>query len=425
MVGPEMLPDGVTGPIDRARLRNERFIAELAVATAIIGIGIVSWRIATVEAAAGYRILAVAVLAALVFVASRLDPRPLVPWKLWARCTIEVTCASTVLVMDATVSPAHLASSSTPYIYPLAIAMTCLRLRPALCAYSAGMSIVQQLAVYLYAFHGLDELEISGSVTPMPRLYQELSFRLLLLALVGVLGWVLARTLAKEIAASAKEEAVRAAFGSYVDRRVVERVLRGDLKVAPERRRVTVMFIDIRGFTTFSETREPEEVYATLSATLDMFASEVQRQGGIVNKFLGDGLMAIFGAPESQPDHARRAVRAALFIRDEARRRAAKQFPGLRIGIGIHTGSVVVGDLGSARREYTAIGDVVNVASRVEAANKDLKTTILATDAVIEALGSEASVRPQPPLPLRGRAGAVPLFEVLDMEVLGDLSKVM
>ncbi|MEO6576904.1 MAG: adenylate/guanylate cyclase domain-containing protein, partial [Polyangiaceae bacterium] len=193
--------------------------------------------------------------------------------------------------------------------------------------------------------------------------------------------------------------------------------------IEPERRLITVMFVDIRDFTRLSESTDPSELFRVLTEALDAFAIAVQREGGIVNKFLGDGLMAIFGAPEPQQDHARRAVRASLVIAEAARiRREDGRFPKLNIGVGIHTGYAIVGDIGGTRREYTAIGDVVNVAARVEAANKAMGTTILITDPVREAVGADADVRPAGPVKLRGRVAEVEIFELRAMRSAGSPS---
>jgi adenylate cyclase len=266
------------------------------------------------------------------------------------------------------------------------------------------------------------ELPLMGGAISRARMFQELGFRLGVLALIGVLGFVLAGTLKREITQAAEEARVRAAVGSYVDRRVVKRVLAGDLKMEPERRNITVMFVDIRNFTGLTESSDPAQLFAMLNETLDAFAAIVQRQGGIVNKFLGDGLMAIFGAPEAQADHPRRSVRTALLVAEEARkRREARSFPNLAIGIGIHTGETIVGDIGGKRREYTAIGDVVNVAARVESANKELGTTILITRAMKEAVGDDVDTRETQPVSLRGRIGQLELFEVRGMRE--DISK--
>jgi adenylate cyclase len=149
-----------------------------------------------------------------------------------------------------------------------------------------------------------------------------------------------------------------------------------------------VLFVDIREFTPFSQQTHPDEVFRKLNLALAAFADQVAAHGGIVNKFLGDGLMAIFGAPLDDPDHALKACRAALGIAQVAASlRDSGAYPELRIGVGLHCGEVVVGDVGGVEhREYTAIGDVVNVSARVEAATKEVGAEVLVTDEVLRGL---------------------------------------
>lgn len=243
-----------------------------------------------------------------------------------------------------------------------------------------------------------------------------IALRVGFLFLAGVMGATVAvtlRRLVEDAARAARErESVQGALGAYVDDRIVERVLAGDLTLRPERRTVTVLFLDIRDYTRFAEGRDPGAVLQTLSGALDAFTSDVRREGGYV-KFLGDGLMAIFGAPEPQPDHAARAVRAALAMVESTRRlRADGAFPELAIRIGIHSGEVVAGDLGGlGRREYTAIGDVVNVAARLEAANKEFGTTSLVTEDR-RLLAADVLCVARPPPSLRGRSVPVAVYEI-------------
>ncbi len=203
-----------------------------------------------------------------------------------------------------------------------------------------------------------------------------------------------------------ERERVRRAFGAYVAEPVVEQVLAGNLAVATERRHVTVMFVDIRNFTRFSRARPPTEVLDRLNLALERFSREVHDRDGIVNKFLGDGLMALFGAPLDRPDHCHSAGQAALAIARAAEDLATSGvYPELRVGIGLHTGEVLVGDVGGdGHREYTAIGDVVNVASRVEDQCKRLGATVLATEAVCQHLGPDVHAREAGVVELRGRA---------------------
>jgi len=157
---------------------------------------------------------------------------------------------------------------------------------------------------------------------------------------------------------------------------------------------ISVMFSDVRDFTTFSEKHTPHEVVRLLNEYFTAIVPVIESHGGIVNQYIGDGLMVIFGAPESQMDHARRAVQAAVAaigrvhaLQDRWRELGAADF---RIGIGIHTGKVVVGTIGSPRRlDYTAIGDTVNTASRIESANKELHTEVLVSEGTFASLSRQ------------------------------------
>jgi adenylate cyclase len=399
-------------PIAAARARNERAVTWAVLTLAAIGVVISSWRTLTLEPVQGARILAYALVVGLFYGSSLVRKAPPSSLETWFRVTLEVSSSTVVIFLDALAGPEYIVSAATAMLYPMAILVAALRLRPRILLYATVLAMAQHLLLCLYLFQ-TPGLPLDDGGLSMTRLYQELVFRLMVMAFMGGLGTWMMVTFRRELDNAAAEERVRRAFGHYVDRRVVRRVLAGDLRIAPERREVTVLFVDIRNFTTMSEGRDAAEVFRLLSATLDAFSQEVQRQGGIVNKYLGDGLLAIFGAPETQDDHARRAVRCALNIVEEAKARAGDgRFPGLEVGAGIHGGPVVVGDLGGERREFTAIGDVVNVASRIEASNKELGTQILASKYVIDRLGDGAVTRALAPIALRGRSALVQVFEV-------------
>ena len=155
-------------------------------------------------------------------------------------------------------------------------------------------------------------------------------------------------------------------------------------------RRVAVMFVDFRSFTAGARTRSPQEVVDRLDGAFAVLVDILDRHGGIVNKFLGDGFLALFGAPLAAHDAAQRAVAAAReMLEANERANIAANWP-LRIGIGVHIGEVVAGNIGSPRRkEYTVIGDTVNFAARLEALNKDFNSQFLISQAVHDALGEE------------------------------------
>lgn len=182
-----------------------------------------------------------------------------------------------------------------------------------------------------------------------------------------------------------------------------------------ERRDLTVLFADIRGFTAMCEAAEPEEVVTLLNSFHGRMVEVVFAHGGTLDKFIGDGLLAWFGAPVSQTDHAARAVRCGLAMLEALTvlntERAAEGLPPLRMGIGLHTGPVVVGDIGSERRrEYTAVGDTVNFASRMEGLTKEHGVGMICSEATRAEAGPEWTWTAQPPVVVRGRLHPVPTF---------------
>jgi class 3 adenylate cyclase len=180
---------------------------------------------------------------------------------------------------------------------------------------------------------------------------------------------------------------LQAAFGTYVDPALAARLLeQGDDVFTGEHREVTVMFVDVRDFTPFAEANSAEDTVARLNALFEIVVPAVVDAGGHVNKFLGDGALAVFGAPNELADHADAAVSAAVLIH----RLVAERFGGaLRIGIGINTGLVIAGTIGGAGKlEFTLIGDTVNVAARVEQLTKTTGDAILLTQQTVDALVS-------------------------------------
>ncbi len=185
-----------------------------------------------------------------------------------------------------------------------------------------------------------------------------------------------------------EREALRQAFGSYVDPDVADRVLSEGELLEGEQVEATILFVDIRDFTAFAENASAREAVALLNDFFGLIVPLVTEQRGHANKFIGDGLLAVFGAPERFPDHADRAVEAAVRIADAVERSYGRD---LRIGIGINSGPVMVGTVGGGGRlEFTVIGDPVNVAARVEEVTRDTGDVILLTEST-RALLSEKS----------------------------------
>jgi len=240
------------------------------------------------------------------------------------------------------------------------------------------------------------------------------------LAYVGVLGLKLAGE-------ERERRRLRQIFGRYVSQEVVEKLLAsgGHPDLGGEGYRVTVLFSDIRNFTTLSEKLSAREVVEALNTYFSRAVEPILAAGGTVDKFIGDAVMAVFGAPVAYPDHARRALGAALALvktADEFRAWMRSRFPGrdlpeFRVGVGLHTGEAIVGNLGSPKRlEYTAIGDTVNTASRLEGLCKDLGWTIVASRAVLAASGPGVVVGGEAVRQVKGRREPVAVVEILGLD---------
>ncbi len=214
---------------------------------------------------------------------------------------------------------------------------------------------------------------------------------------------------------------VRQVFARYTSDAVVEEILKqGTVKLSGEKREVTLLFADIRNFTSLAEALEPEAVMALLNDVLGRLADAVLSHHGTLDKYLGDGLMAVFGAPVRRSDDAEQALACARAMMTAVADRNEKRAPGspvLELGVGINTGEAVVGTIGSERRsEYTCIGDAVNVAARLCALAGPGEILLGETTAarVTQATGIDVpELEPLPPVKLKGKSQPVPLFRAL------------
>ncbi|EMG13435.1 adenylate/guanylate cyclase catalytic domain protein [Leptospira interrogans serovar Grippotyphosa str. LT2186] len=223
------------------------------------------------------------------------------------------------------------------------------------------------------------------------------------------------RSLISAMSAVQEKNKVVGMFGQYVSPDVVDRLLEQKNESFSEFKRVCVMFLDIRNFTRFSEKRPPGEVIDYLNYIFSHLIDIVNVHNGMINKFLGDGFMAVFGAPISDGGNdVKNAVEASLellkkieFLNQEGK------IPETQIGIGLHTGEAMTGNVGSeARKEYTIIGDVVNLASRVESLNKEFGTKLLVTQAVYDDIKDTVPGRHLSSIHVKGREEPVDVYEL-------------
>lgn len=213
---------------------------------------------------------------------------------------------------------------------------------------------------------------------------------------------------------------VRRTFQHYLSPAVIEQIMDNpdQLKLGGERKELSVLFVDIRGFTSLAEDMDPVDLAALLNAFTDAMTEVILEHGGLVDKYIGDSVMAVFGAPVDQPDHARRACRAALAMVDRVGElnRTLSQAEGrdLAVGVGINSGPMVVGNMGSRLRfDYTVIGDNVNLAARVEGQTREYGVEIIVSRSTHEMCGDGFRFRILDLIRVKGKREPVAIYELL------------
>ena len=299
-------------------------------------------------------------------------------------------------------APAIIFGTWPALLYFLFIILSTLRLNFALSAFTGAVAAAELFALASVTLH-------LGWRTEDPNFsigYHLTRSAVLLAAglLAGYAGATIKSHFRRALAAASARDQVTNLFGQHVSPRVVEQLLAIGAAELSEMRRVCVMFVDIRSFTAAARSRTPAEVVERLDAVFEILVDAVDSHNGIVNKFLGDGLLAIFGAPIDDPLEAANAVEAAREMLSAVDASNVGNPWPIRLGIGIHVGQAVAGTVGSPRRkEYTVIGDTVNLASRLESLNKEVGSQLIVSDTVREAAGDAVGeALPLGPLPVRG-----------------------
>ncbi len=206
-------------------------------------------------------------------------------------------------------------------------------------------------------------------------------------------------------------------FGKYVTREVRDHILEGRIPLDGETKDVTVLFADLRGFTTLAESTTPKEVVKIINGYFSEMAEAIGQNHGLVLQFIGDEIEAVFGAPLPLENHPTHAVRAAIAMRDRLvsvnEKLQQKGYDALRHGIGLHTGNVVAANIGSDDRlSYTLIGDTVNVASRIQGLNKEYGTDILVSATTVERLADKMNFEKLPATTVKGKKKPVEIFKL-------------
>ncbi|MED5374698.1 MAG: adenylate/guanylate cyclase domain-containing protein [Myxococcota bacterium] len=344
------------------------------------------------------------------------------PWRLWASTVVDSLVVTVALwptvIWAREIYPGQFNLPGLAF-YALAMAVSGLRLDRRLVWTSIALNGAAAVGL------GLLDQALNG---PFPMLRPtDVFIWLAMFVGAGALGdaiTVRTRRLVTEAAQAVTDrERARQALGVYVSETVAQSVLDeggGGLELGGARRQVVVLFSDLRGFTAYSDALSPERLVAEVNAYLDRMVEVISAHGGVVDKYIGDAIMVVFGLPEAQGDDAERAVRCALGMQEALElhngEREARGLPPLRQGIGVHRGWTVAGNIGSADRlQYTVMGATVNLASRLESATKAEGVSVLVSDAVVQALPDldEPLLKPHGELQLRGASEPVVVWTTL------------
>jgi adenylate cyclase len=310
---------------------------------------------------------------------------------------------------------AQLLQGATPWVAFIPIALSALYLDFWICAFAGTIAAIE--------FQALSVLTNSGAVAPegwdILTAVSTYSVKSGLLFVTGLAAAFVAMNARRQMIAATRSVAERdravSMFGQHVSPQVAELLLTQPSDLEAEERESCIMFLDIRDFSKIAGERTPSEVVEYLNTLFGELIEAVNEHGGIVNKFLGDGFMAVFGAPVASEGAPLRAVEASMELLEIVERlNDAGSIPHTRVGIGLHTGDVVTGNVGSSdRKEYTIIGDAVNLASRIEQATKQFKANLLVSEAVYSALDAETfPAEDLGDVELKGQANPAHLFRL-------------
>jgi adenylate cyclase len=338
----------------------------------------------------------------------------------WLFCYVNVLIETSVpsamlLLLTMAMGPWQAMASATPMLYPLFIFMAALYLHFWVCVFGGVVAALQFLAIAVIYIG--DEAPIGGlEMLTDPSAYMVKAALLLATGfLAGFFTILLKRQIQLSVENAQQRDHAISVFGQHVSPVIAQRLLQQNLDIQGETRDACVMFLDIRGFSRFAADKTPQEVMLYLNTLFGELIDVVNAHHGIVNKFLGDGFMAVFGAPADDSERIPHSFNAAKAIleRIEALNRSGA-IPPTRVGIGLHAGQLVTGNVGTQeRKEYTLIGETVNLAARIEQATKEFDARLLISEAIWNRL-------PHPPadaidlgqVALRGQIRPVRLFKL-------------
>ena len=346
------------------------------------------------------------------------DGQPLSPGARYRNTVIEVTLVScNLLGIGLALDPLLALVGPPPLLYFGFVILSPLVLDPRLSFLTGCLAAVQYALLAVLLRGPLLEVAPPSSVTVAHHFVIFALSMLICAAMAAAVTGQIRQRVLRSLEIAADRRRVLDRFGQQVSPDVVDKLLSQPDGLRSEERFVCVMFVDIRGFTSFAERRTPHELVDYLNTLWGEAVDIVNRHDGYINKFLGDGFMAVFGAPVAEGNVCQKAVEASLDLLDAtARLGAAGHIEPTRLGIGLHAGLALTGNVGSPERlEYSVIGDVVNLASRIEGLTRHHDTSLLVSEVVYRAVELDddaVSVQRLADVVVRGRAAPMSLYKL-------------
>jgi adenylate cyclase len=335
----------------------------------------------------------------------------------YANALIEISVPSVIIILLAeAITPLQALASPAPFLYPLMISMTVLYLDKWVCLFGGAVAALQFGAlVMFYLSGGTDNSGID--LLSDPHAYFVKGALLFTSGLVaGFLTEELKRQMRVAVHNAEQRDHAISVFGQHVSPEIADKLLKQHIEISAEERDACVMFMDIRDFSRIAANKVPAEVMDYLNKLFGEFIDVVNAHRGIVNKFLGDGFMAVFGAPIDDDDKCQHAVDAAMEMLQRLEKlNRSGAIPPTRIGIGLHAGRLMTGNVGtSQRKEYTLIGETVNLASRIEMATKQFNAAVLVSREVWDCLKQQPEgAENLGMVELRGQSRPIQLYKLM------------
>ena len=345
------------------------------------------------------------------------EGRPLSELRQYVSAVIETGVPTVAIFLSASLlGPVNSLTSPVILWYPLFILLSALRLNFRITLFTGLVSALGYFSLALWFVTRPASQSAEPFLIAIPQHLIKAIFLLAMGVMTGFVTLQIKRRVLNSALITEERNRISRTFGQHVSPEVMKELLEQQPDSLSVERYVCVMFLDIRGFTSFAETKRPEEVVAYLDSLFEFMIEIVNRNNGIINKFLGDGFMAVFGAPLSDGHENVNAVNAAREIlarlSDEC---AQNRIVPTTVGIGLHSGTAVTGRIGSSvRQEYTVIGDVVNLASRIEQLNKQFNSQLLMSEEVWSAARDHAATAERiGETHVKGRSAPIQIYKLV------------